>query len=273
MEYLKLAAQGVADYGWRIIYASMILSCLELVFGRNRYSLASRLRAAVFWAIYIAITVAAMTAFNLLWGRLGVTPLFKFSLAAFSASPHKFINVLGWLVTPVIAALAGEFFYYWFHRAQHTFKWLWVFHAEHHALREMSAWNSNHHFSEEILRIPFVIMPLTLLVQVDPGYVPAIVWLLIGVQGQYIHSHTRLNLGPLRYIVADNRFHRIHHSIEREHWDKNFGSFTSVWDTVFGTARFPRRDEWPDTGIVEHDEARTLGEFLFRPFRKLFAKT
>jgi sterol desaturase/sphingolipid hydroxylase (fatty acid hydroxylase superfamily) len=42
-----------------------------------------------------------------------------------------------------------------------------------------------------------------------------------------------------------------------------------VWDKLFGTAWFPRQDEWPDTGIDEHDEAKTVGEFLFRPLRKL----
>ena len=50
------------------------------------------------------------------------------------------------------------------------------------------------------------------------------------------------------------------------------GSFTSVWDIVFGTAYMPRRDEWPDTGIEEHDEAKTVREFLFRPFSKIFGK-
>jgi sterol desaturase/sphingolipid hydroxylase (fatty acid hydroxylase superfamily) len=269
MEYFKLAAQGVLDYGWRILYASMIFFCLELAFGRNKYSLASRLRGALFWAVYITITVAALTAFNALWARLGVKPLFTLSLAGFSASANKLVNVIGWIVTPVLTVIVGEFFYYWFHRAQHTFRFLWVFHSEHHAIREMSAWNSNHHVTEEIFRIPFIIVPMSLLVHVDPGFVPALAWVVIGVQGQYIHSHTRFNLGPLRYVVADNHFHRIHHSVERQHYNKNFGSFTSVWDKLFGTAWFPRQDEWPDTGIDEHDEAKTVGEFLFRPLRKL----
>lgn len=272
MEYLSLASKGILDYGWRILYASMILFAFELIAGRNKYSMASRVRAAGFWAVYIAITVGFMTAFTALWSKLGITPLLSFSFGALAASPNKFLNVIGWIVAPVAAVIVGEFFYYWFHRAQHTSKFLWAFHSEHHALREMSAWNSNHHFTEEIFRIPFVIIPMSLLIQIDPGFAPAIVWLLIGVQGQYIHSHTRFNFGPLRYVVADNRFHRIHHSVERLHRNKNFGSFTSVWDTVFGTAHFPRRDEWPDTGIDEHDEAKTVREFLFRPFAKLRGK-
>lgn len=271
-ELLAQVWHGMADYAWRIFYASMILFALELVLGWNKYSLASRLRAALFWAIYIVITVGCVTIFNALWAKLGIKPLFSVSLAGFSASPNKIVNVIGWFATPVIAVIVGEFFYYWFHRAQHTSKFLWAFHSEHHAIREMSAWNSNHHVTEEIFRIPFMIIPTSLLIHIDPGYAPVLVWLLIGVQGQYIHSHTRLNFGPLRYVVADNRFHRIHHSIEERHYDRNFGSFTSVWDIVFRTAHFPRRDEWPDTGIAEHDEPKSLGEFLFRPIRKLRTK-
>lgn len=273
MNFIKLVENGILDYGWHILYASMIFFALELVIGHNRYSMSSRLRAAFFWTVYIAITVVCMTAFNALWTTLGIRPLLSFSMGALAAAPNKVLNVIGWIVTPVAAVIVGEFFYYWFHRAQHTSRFLWAFHAEHHALREMSAWNSNHHVTEEIFRIPFVLIPSSLLVHLDPGYAPAIVWLLIGVQGQYIHSHTRFNLGPLRYVVADNRFHRIHHSVERQHWNTNFGSFTSVWDIVFRTAYFPKNNEWPDTGIDEHDEAKNLREFLFRPLTKLRLKT
>jgi sterol desaturase/sphingolipid hydroxylase (fatty acid hydroxylase superfamily) len=269
MELLAAAAHGMLDYGWRILYATVIFFVLELVSGHNKYSMMSRVRSFGFWTIYIAITVGFMTVFNALWVRLGVKPLLAVSLGALAASPNKAVNVVGWIVTPAAAVIVGDFFYYWFHRAQHSSRFLWAFHSEHHALREMSALNSAHHFTEEIFRIPLVLIPMSLLIRVDPGFAPAIVWLLIGAQGIFIHSHTRLNLGPLRYVVADNRFHRIHHSLEPQHWNRNFGSFTSVWDSVFGTAHFPRRNEWPDTGIDEHDEAKTVREYLFRPFRKL----
>ena len=269
MAYLSAAWHGMLDYGWRIVYASMALFVLEWVIGRNRYSLASRVRAAGFWIVYIVITVGALTVFQQLWPRLGVTPLFHLHLGGLAASHDHYLQIAGWILAPIVAVAIGDFFYYWFHRAQHTFPILWAFHSEHHALREMSAWNSNHHFSEEILRIPFVVIPMSLLIGVDAGYAPALVWLLIGVHGQYVHSHTRLHFGPFRRLIADNRFHRIHHSLERQHWNRNYGSFTPVWDTLFRTAHFPRKDEWPDTGIEEHDEAKSLREFLFRPFTKI----
>jgi sterol desaturase/sphingolipid hydroxylase (fatty acid hydroxylase superfamily) len=271
--YLTQALAGMQAYGWHIFSASMIFFAVELVWGRNRYTLASRLRGALFWSAYIVVTVLFFTWFNKLWASLGITPLFKLDLSGFAASDHLGLKLIGWLVVPVLAGVIGEFFYYWFHRAQHAIPFMWAFHSEHHALREMSAWNSNHHFTEEIFRIPFITVPMTLLLHVDSGAVPVMVGLLLGLQGQYEHSHCKLHLGPLRRVIADNRYHRIHHSLERRHFHTNFGSFTSVWDQVFGTAYFPARDEWPDTGLEAHDEPRKLREFLFRPFLRLIGKT
>lgn len=271
--YFMQVLQGMADYGWRIFYASMIFFVAEMAFGRNRYSLRSRFTAALFWVFYVGITVSFYVLFGRIWGSLGIKPLLSLNLGQLFSGGGRWLQVVGWIVMPVFTAILGEFFYYWFHRLQHKSAFLWAFHSEHHALREMSAWSSNHHFTEEIFRVPFVLIPISLLFQVDVGVVPALVGLIIGLQGQFEHSHTKLNLGPLRYVVADNRFHRIHHSVERHHYDKNFGSFTSIWDSVFGTAYFPAKDEWPDTGIDAHDGAKTVSDFLFRPFRKLRGKS
>jgi sterol desaturase/sphingolipid hydroxylase (fatty acid hydroxylase superfamily) len=130
----------------------------------------------------------------------------------------------------------------------------------------MNGTNNNHHFTEEIFRIPFITIPMTLLISVDQGLVPIIITTLIGMQGQYEHSTTRLHLGPLRYIVADNRYHRLHHSLNREDWGHNFGSFVPFWDIVFRTARFPAKGYWPPVGVPGVPEPKTLRDFLFMPF-------
>lgn len=267
MTYLTQIAHGIFDYGWHILFASTLFFACELVYGHNHYSLLSRARAALFWLVYITITVTFFTFFNTLWGQLGLKPLLVIRLDWMAASPHLALQVLGWIVAPVIALIVNEFFYYWFHRLQHISPFMWRFHSVHHSLREMSAWNSNHHFTEEILRIPFIALPLTLLINVNAGYSPLLVVLILGVQSQFEHSHTKLHLGPLRYVIGDPRFHRIHHSIEPAHYNKNFGSFTTVWDSLFGTAYFPAPNEWPDTGIIGEEEPTTLRDFLLRPFR------
>ena len=88
---------------------------------------------------------------------------------------------------------------------------------------------------------------------------------LFALQGPFIHSNTRVNLGWANRIVTDNRFHRVHHSIEERHFDTNFGERTTIWDQLFGTAYFPEPDEWPATGISGETEPEATREYLWRP--------
>jgi sterol desaturase/sphingolipid hydroxylase (fatty acid hydroxylase superfamily) len=231
-----------------------------------RYPIVTRLRALLFWSVYIVITASALTVFNAMWATLGVRPWIILHGRDWFDYPD--IRALGLVATPVALGILGEFFYYWFHRMQHTVPFFWHFHSVHHSLREMSAWNCNHHFTEEIFRVPFVVIPMSLLIGGDVGPVPLVVASVLAMQGLYEHSCIRFGLGPIKYIISDNRYHRIHHSVEPEHRDKNFGSFTPIWDVVFGTAWFPK-NEWPQTGIFDEAEPRTISDFLFRPFRRL----
>lgn len=68
-------------------------------------------------------------------------------------------------------------------------------------------------------------------------------------------------------MIADNRFHRIHHSVEPRHFDRNVGEGTSVWKQLFGMAYLPAENEWTATGVVGEPEARSITHYLCRPFR------
>lgn len=246
----------------------MVLLAAELIFPQSRYTYMSHVRGAVFCIANIIITKVSLTLFYRLWAEIGIRPLLHVDLTflpEFSSS--WLLRAVGGIVASLIVLQASEFFYYWFHRLQHTNRFFWRFHAEHHSLEEMSAFNSNHHFSEEIFRIPFLIIPVSLLFSFEQGYVPWIWVLFVRWQGYFEHSSTRLNLGWARYLFPDNRFHRIHHSIERQHFNKNFGSGSAIWDMLFGTAYYPKGDEWPVVGLPNIREPRNLREFLLRPFR------
>ena len=64
------------------------------------------------------------------------------------------------------------------------------------------------------------------------------------------HSNIRTNFGLLRYILVTPQSHRIHHSIEKKHQDKNFAVTFSIWDFIFGTQHL-EFDEYPDTGVED----------------------
>jgi sterol desaturase/sphingolipid hydroxylase (fatty acid hydroxylase superfamily) len=249
--------------------AASVLLVAELIFPQSSYSVASRLRGITFRLIYIVITGTGLVLFGRLWASIGIMPLFHLNLNFLSGS-DSVLAAFGGILASLMLLQISEFFYYWFHRAQHANNFLWRFHAVHHSIEELNAFNTNHHFTEELFRIPFVTIPISLLFSFEQGYVPWIWALVLGWQGIYEHSATKLNFGWFRYVIPDNRFHRIHHSKEQQHFDKNYGSGSALWDILFGTVHYPGR-EWPDVGLDQIKEPQSVSDFLFRPFQKQVA--
>ena len=58
------------------------------------------------------------------------------------------------------------------------------------------------------------------------------------------------NFGPLRYIFVTPQSHRVHHSIEPEFFDLNYGVTLCVWDRLFGTHSHTDH-AYPETGIKD----------------------
>ncbi len=59
-------------------------------------------------------------------------------------------------------------------------------------------------------------------------------------------------------MIVGPQWHRLHHSIEPQHADRNFAAFFPIFDIVFGTYSKPQSGEYPATGLH-------LGETLNRP--------
>ena len=239
------------------------LGCLTLLeLGFPRTASASRLswrthgKPLVFWGIYNLVSILILDGLKPLMSQLHPQPLLP-------ALGDRFLpHPLALALDVVLAAMIGDLIYYWYHRFQHRF--LWRFHAMHHSLREMNGFANYHHFSEALMRTLLCGAPTLLLVH-DMYAVP-IVGVIITLQGYYLHTTTRLHLGRFGRFVVDNRFHRIHHSMQPEHFDKNFAIVTTLWDWLFRTAWFPKPDEWPETGVADYPEPATVRDYLCAPF-------
>jgi sterol desaturase/sphingolipid hydroxylase (fatty acid hydroxylase superfamily) len=163
-----------------------------------------------------------------------------------------------------LAFLIGDFVHYWEHRLEHMVPALWRFHAVHHCTEDLSAASNFNHFMHNVFMTVIYGVPVGMLTR-DPLGIPAVI-LCLYVEAAYVHSPARISIGPLRWLFNDNRVHRIHHSIEERHWNRNFGAFLTIWDWVFGTMSWPSNDQWPDTGIPGYREIGTVREFIARPF-------
>jgi sterol desaturase/sphingolipid hydroxylase (fatty acid hydroxylase superfamily) len=236
------------------------MTALELLLPRGeKVSLPSRLHGMIFWILWIPPTAISFTLFRMLWAWLGVPPLIVLPLNFTWAGA-----IAAAILAPLAGAFVGDFFFYWFHRGQHAF--FWRFHAVHHSIREMSAVNAFHHVSEGAIQALLYLLPTSLIVA-DTGPAVPMMSVLIYFQASFIHSPAAIHLGPLRSILVDNRFHRIHHSLEERHFDRNFGAFTTFWDRIFGTAYWPQRQEWPAVGLHEIDQPRSIRQWLTLPWR------
>lgn len=63
-----------------------------------------------------------------------------------------------------------------------------------------------------------------------------IIKVFIEIHQHLFHSSIKSNWGVLgRYIIVSSFAHRIHHSVERKQFGKNFGNTFIYWDRLFGT--------------------------------------
>jgi sterol desaturase/sphingolipid hydroxylase (fatty acid hydroxylase superfamily) len=159
-----------------------------------------------------------------------------------------------------------DFFYYWLHRAQHAFPWLWAQHKIHHSDTSMNVTTANRH---HWLEVPFhglaIWLPLGILFQQKAV---TIGWLWTGflLWGYFIHLNIRFPLGPLTPVVCGPQLHRIHHSTQDKHLDKNFASSFPLFDILFGTYCAPEKDEYPSTGLVDGENLNGVIRASWAPF-------
>lgn len=208
------------------------------------------------YRIGIALLIfAAAWPLSQLWDWLGLQPLISLR------SLHPALGLFAALVI-------FDFLRYVEHRFEHRL-W-WPVHSLHHAPTSVHA--------SSVFAHPLVAIPEFLVISIPLSFVDiqvsgfAALAFVVTFQDMVIHSPLRVHLGPLRRIFVDNRFHRIHHSLEERHFEKNFGLFFTIWDQMFGTAYFPAKDEWPETGIAGVHPPRSFGEVLSHPVRFLIAR-
>jgi sterol desaturase/sphingolipid hydroxylase (fatty acid hydroxylase superfamily) len=176
------------------------------------------------------------------------------------------LGVFGSVLWCAFALLLVDFLTYWKHRAEH--RWFWPIHAVHHSPTDLHAASSYGHPLQTVTMFLFISIPMSL-VQFQGPEEPAAVAALITFLQLFIHSPVDVHFGPLRHVLVEPRYHRIHHSTEPRHLEKNFAITFSFWDRLFGTAYSPAPDEWPDVGVADLAPPETFGQFLFFPLRFL----
>ncbi|OZI20180.1 fatty acid hydroxylase [Bordetella genomosp. 9] len=185
------------------------------------------------------------------------------------------------LVSLAIYLLIFDLVEYLYHRAQHTFEWMWALHAVHHSQRQMTMWSDNrNHLLDDVLH-DIVIVVVSQLIGVPPAQFVAIVAILQLVES-FSHANLRLHFGRWgERLLVSPRFHREHHGIAYETTPtgkvvgSNYGVIFPIWDVLFRTGRFDGKfgptgiaDQLPDAG--GHDYGETFLAQQWLGFKRLF---
>jgi sterol desaturase/sphingolipid hydroxylase (fatty acid hydroxylase superfamily) len=166
-----------------------------------------------------------------------------------------------------LSSILGDFFFYWYHRWTHENAFLWQHHKMHHTDRELEAISTaRQNWIEAVFNALLIAMPMILLFRIDPrdqweaglfaGLTAAFVNNLLTLS----HMNLRLHLGWLARFWCGPQNHRIHHSMEPEHIDRNYAFVFPMWDVLFGTYVHPKKGEFPETGVAGEDGFRTFWE-------------
>ena len=152
----------------------------------------------------------------------------------------------------LLTLLAVDFLYYWDHRCAHENRTYWALaHSVHH---------SSPHFDQTTaLRVSFVdgfispwfYLPLVL-IGVDPLLVLGAFGVIIAYQ-QWPHTELIDKLPLLDGWLNTPSNHRVHHAMQPQYLDKNYGAILMVWDRMFGT--YAREVEPVQYGLTEQIES------------------
>jgi sterol desaturase/sphingolipid hydroxylase (fatty acid hydroxylase superfamily) len=124
-----------------------------------------------------------------------------------------------------------DFCYYWAHRASHRANLLWAAHVVHHQSEDMNFAVALRQPFTDIFLVPFL-LPVSLVL---PATTVATFVALNNVYQFWIHNEWTRRLGPLEWVMNTPSHHRVHHGINPQYIDKNYGGILILWDRLFGT--------------------------------------
>jgi sterol desaturase/sphingolipid hydroxylase (fatty acid hydroxylase superfamily) len=189
----------------------------------------------------IAVYFLDLTSITALIGKVLVFGVPYFFIPVAYAAIHLYVPFsFSSIISSPIAQFAlllvlSDLMLYWMHRLFHSVEATWELHQYHHSATEFCIMTSSR--DNPIvgpLWVFFVGLPSIFFgASMEVSY--ALVWL--GITHAYLlHSEIRSTWGWIgKWVFVSPQAHRIHHSLARKHWGKNFGFLLVVWDRIFGT--------------------------------------
>lgn len=194
-----------------------------------------------------------------------------------------FANQQGWGLfnykeVPILLAVVAsivilDFVIYLQHVMVHAIPILWRIHRVHHADLDFDVTTGARFHPFEI--IFSMLIKFAIIILLGPPVVAVIIFeVILSTSSMFNHSNVRIPVAIdrwVRWIVVTPDMHRVHHSINDDEANSNFGFNLPWWDRLFGTYRDQPREghEGMIIGIHQHREPKSvswLPGILFLPF-------
>jgi sterol desaturase/sphingolipid hydroxylase (fatty acid hydroxylase superfamily) len=173
-----------------------------------------------------------------------------------------------WALNLFVGVFLIDFVSYWRHRMMHL-KWLWPIHLIHHSSTRLN-WLSTERF--HILNYVISTTINTIAVVLFLGAEVALyASFLRRLYNFYIHSNVKISYGLLGYFFVSPKFHHWHHSVEKQAANKNYCTFFSCIDWVFGTFYLPSNSAFPDKLGSNGSPEENLWQQTTYPFKQWWA--
>ena len=217
-----------------------------------------------------------LVALNTLLVRL-LFPLAGAGMAAFCAERGwGLLNhfVVPWVLAVPLAVIARDFVIWLQHVMVHAVPALWRLHRVHHADPDYDVTTGARFHPIEII-LSMLIKFATIVVLGAPAVAVVIFEVMLNANAMFNHGNIHLPATLdrwLRWVVVTPDMHRVHHSIEDDETNSNFGFNLTWWDRLFGTYRDqPRAGHvGMSIGIHGYDNPREvdrLDGMLLLPFK------
>lgn len=163
-------------------------------------------------------------------------------IATFSANKFEMVNQaykfrlfdLGYGVFTLISAfILCDFIFYFFHRLEHRWPFLWSIHQVHHSSLDISY--------STALRVPWILFFITPLYYAPLllfGFNPLLIVFfkkMIMTYQFFMHRPVQRKDSWWGKILITPQIHTVHHLADPRFHNKNFGGMLSIWDRMFGT--------------------------------------
>ncbi len=206
-----------------------------------------------------------------------ILPTAAVGMAAFAAEQGW--GILNYYTLPfslavLISVVVMDFIIYLQHVMVHAVPMLWRLHRVHHADPDFDVTTGARFHTLEII-LSMGIKFATIVVLGPPVVAVVIFEVVLNATAMFNHGNVRLPLAVdrvLRWFVVTPDMHRVHHSIEDDEANSNFGFNLPWWDRLFGTYRDQPRagHEQMTIGIRKYRDLKQvswLPGMLILPFK------